>query len=298
MSFTPNNGPNIKDTPASWLLRVLKGALVGIGAILPGLSGGVLMVIFKIYDPLLDFLGHFPKYFRRYLKFFFPIGIGGLAGILLFSGAVTVAFGTYAAQFISLFIGFVVGTIPGLWKTAGLKGRTSREYLALILACVAILALMLAGDREMITADTNFFTWIGGGILVGLGFIVPGLSPSNFLIYLGMYSKMTEGISNFDLSVIVPLVIGVLIAAVLFAKLVNLVFDRFYGIMYHIILGTVIGSSLAIFPTVVLPGLSPAGLSEARLSMFMAVVLIVLMFMAGLAASLAFSRLEAHYSPK
>lgn len=281
----------------SWLIRVLKGVLVGIGAILPGLSGGVLMVIFGIYDPLLDFLGHFPKNIRRYFQFFLPIGIGGLLGVLFFSGAVTVAFGTYAAQFISLFIGFVVGTIPGLWKTAGLQGRGRWEYLALIIAGSLVLGLMLAGDREMTSVDSNVFTWIGGGLLVGLGFIVPGLSPSNFLIYLGLYAKMTDGISSFDLGVIIPLMLGVIFAAVLFAKLVSSIFERFYGIMYHIILGTVIGSSLAIFPTVVAPGLSPAGLAEANMSMIMAVALIILMFVFGLIASLLFSRLEERYSP-
>ncbi len=286
------------ESPMAWLVRIFKGALIGIGAILPGLSGGVLMVIFKIYDPLLDFLGHFPKHFRRYMKFFIPIGIGGLLGIFVFAGAVSAAFGTYAAQFISLFIGFVVGTIPSIWQTAGIKGRGKLEYSALLIAILAVLLLMLLGEQQLTSFDTNVLTWIGGGVLVGLGFIVPGLSPSNFLIYFGMYQKMTDGISSFDFAVILPLILGVALAVLFFAKVVSLLFDRFYGVMYHIILGTVIGSSIAIFPTVVAPALTKEGLEVAGLSFTMSIVWIVIMFILGLIASLLFSRVEEKYSPK
>lgn len=287
-----------RETPISWLIRVLKGALVGIGAILPGLSGGVLMVIFGIYEPLLDFLANFIKKFKHYFFYFVPIGIGGILGIILFAGAVSAAFGTYAAQFISLFIGFVAGTVPSIWRTAGLKGRSTGEYTALVIASLAILVFMLQGEQQMTSVEPNFLVWIGSGVLVGLGFIVPGLSPSNFLIYFGLYSQMTDGISALELGVIVPLMLGVLISALLFAKLVGFLFERFYGIMYHIILGTVIGSSIAIFPTVVAPGLSPEGLVDSGLSFILSLIFIVVMFVLGLIASLLFSKLEKRYSPE
>lgn len=283
---------------STWLVRMIKGALVGIGAILPGLSGGVLMVIFGIYDPLLAFLAQFPKRLKHYFKLFLPVGIGGLLGILVFSGAVSAAFGSYAAQFISLFIGFVVGTIPAIWATAGKNGRKRSDYFALGIALVSIMILMLTGEREYTNIEPNFFVWIGGGVLVGLGFIVPGLSPSNFLIYLGLYSKMTDGISKFDLMVILPIMLGVLLAIVIFAKLVSMLFSRFYSTMYHIILGTVIGSSLAIIPTNIAPALGEAGLALTGLSFGWSLALIIVMFVLGLIASLLFSRLEARFSPE
>lgn len=287
-----------KETLLGWLFRVLKGALVGIGAILPGLSGGVMMVIFGIYDPLINFLGNFPKNFKKYFFFFLPIGIGGVAGIILFSGLVSAAFGKYAAQFVSLFIGFVAGTIPSLWKSAGLQGRGKQGYISLIVAASTVLFLMLTGGSQLTAIEPNLIVWIGSGVLVGLGFIVPGLSPSNFLIYFGLYDKMSEGISILDFSVIVPLMLGVALCALLFSKLVSVLFERKYEIMYHIILGTVLGSSLAIFPTVVAPGLSSAGLSEAGLTFIPALVSVVIMFVLGMIASLLFSRLENRYSSK
>jgi len=298
--YSSNNNTDIDhihETPVSWLIRVIKGALIGIGAILPGLSGGVLMVVFGIYDHVINFLGNFPKNFKKYFFFFLPVGIGGILGIFLFAGLVSAAFGKYAPQFVSLFIGFVAGTVPSIWKTAGLKGRGKKGYIALISAAILIFVMMLYGENQLTSIEPNFIIWIGGGILVGLGFIVPGLSPSNFLIYFGMYSKMSDGISNLDFSVIIPLMLGVLIAILAFAKIVSILFERKYEIMYHIILGTVLGSSLAIFPTVVAPGLTYEGLLESGLTFIPALVLVVIMFILGMISSLLFSRVEERYSP-
>lgn len=288
---------HMRETPMSWLIRMIKGALIGIGAILPGLSGGVLMVIFGIYDHLISFLSNFPKAFKKYFFFLLPVGIGGILGILLFAGLVSAAFGKYAAIFVSLFIGFVAGTVPSLWKTAGLKGRGKQGYIALVVAASVILILMLNGENQLTAIEPSFLIWIGAGVLVGLGFIVPGLSPSNFLIYFGLYSKMSDGISALDFAVIIPLILGVLLAAISFAKLVGKLFELKYEVMYHIILGTVLGSSLAIFPTVVAPGLMPEGLHASGLPFVLALVLVIVMFALGMVASLLFSRFENRYSP-
>ena len=60
-----------------WIVRLVKGALVGIGAIVPGLSGGVLAVVFGIYEPMLRFLANIRHKFLANLRFFLPVGIGG-----------------------------------------------------------------------------------------------------------------------------------------------------------------------------------------------------------------------------
>lgn len=68
-----------------WFLRLVKGMFVGIGGILPGLSGGVLAVIFGIYDKMLRFLGNLTDRFWQNVRYFIPVGIGFVLGILLFS---------------------------------------------------------------------------------------------------------------------------------------------------------------------------------------------------------------------
>lgn len=94
------------------------------------------------------------------------------------------------------------------------------------------------------------------------------MSPSNFLIYFGLYDKMAAGIKDFDPAVFIPLFLGLGLCVVLFAKAADWAFQRHYAGMYHFILGMVVGSSLAIFPTVVFTSeaVEKAELDRARSS--------------------------------
>ena len=106
-----------------WFIRFLKGILVGIGFITPGLSGGVMAVVFGIYEPLIRFLGNLREKFIKNVLFFTPVGIGGIIGVVAFSAVVDFAFTYHAALFTWLFIGFITGTFPSLFKTAGKKAE-------------------------------------------------------------------------------------------------------------------------------------------------------------------------------
>lgn len=281
-----------KESPSAWLVRLLKGILVGVGFILPGLSGGVLAVIFRIYDPIIRFLARPFHRFGKQVMYFIPIAIGGGIGIVLFSIVVEAAFGKYSAQFICLFIGFVIGTFPSLFHQAGKFGRSTRDWIIMVIAAVAIFALMVLGGNLALNVTPNIFAWAGSGALIGLGVIVPGMSPSNFLIYFGLYDKMAAGIAAFDMGVIIPLIIGLVVCVLALAKAAAWAFDNHYSVMYHFILGMVVGSSLAIFPAVVFPAFSAEGLAAQGLGMAAAVIFAVAMLVIGTIASLAFSKLE------
>lgn len=283
----PNARPGLKN----WIIRLVKGILVGIGAILPGLSGGVLSVIFGIYKPMIQFLSNITHKFIENLKYFIPVGIGGIIGILIFSKFVVAAFGQYEAQFVCLFIGFVIGTFPSLYRTAGAEGRERSDIIIMVLAGLIIFALMFAG-KDWPKIEPNTLVWFLSGALVALGFIVPGMSPSNFLIYFGLYDKMAAGISSFDMGMLIPFVLGAIICILLFAKLAAWLFDQYYSKMYHAILGMVIGSSLAIFPSTVFPAYTPEGLAASGLSFPVAVIFGLATLIIGIVASYAFSKVE------
>ncbi|MGI5950466.1 MAG: DUF368 domain-containing protein [Brooklawnia sp.] len=287
------------DEPESlgnWLIRMVKGVLVGIGFILPGLSGGVLAVIFRIYDPIIRFLSK-PQYrFVKQLLYFIPIGIGAAIGVFFFAVVVDAAFGRFAAQFICLFIGFVVGTFPSLFRQAGRQGRSAVHWVVMAVSAVVIFTIMLVGGGIALNVTPNLLIWIGSGALIGLGVIVPGMSPSNFLIYFGLYDKMAAGIKDFDFGVIIPLIIGLAVCVLVFAKAAAWAFDNYYAGMYHFILGMVVGSSAAIFPTVVFPAFSPTGLAAQGLGLAPAVGFALALFIAGTVASWLFSKVEDRVS--
>jgi putative membrane protein len=249
MNYVEKKNQQTGNALVEWLIRLAKGALVGIGAIVPGFSGGVLAVVFGIYEPLMRFLASpFVNFVPNFL-YFLPVGIGGVIGVVAFSAVVDFAFSNYAAQFTWLFIGFIAGTFPSLFKTAGKEGRKTWHWL--ILAGMAGLTFFYMSWIETIRTvamPLNIWTWLLSGTLMGLGMVVPGMSPSNFLIYLGIYQAMANGIKQLDLGVILPIMAGVLICILIFAKLISWLFKKAYPLMYHLILGIVVGSTLAIIP--------------------------------------------------
>ena len=280
----------------NWILRLIKGVLIGIGAIMPGLSGGVLMVIFGIYDRLIYFLSHLRDRFFKQLGFFIPIGIGGIIGLVVFSAFVTQAFASsYVAVFISLFIGFVVGTLPSLWRTAGAQERGGKGWVAFLLSALLLFAFMMLGQEELTQVMPGTLIWIISGAFVGLGFVVPGLATSNFLMYFGLYDQMAAGITNFDFGIIIPLFIGLAACVLLTAKLVNWLLSHYHEIMYHIIFGLVVGSSAAMIPSLIAPSFSAPVLAELGLECWQLLLMSLGALLIGAALSVFFSKLENRY---
>jgi len=267
-----------KDSIGDWLFRLVKGVLIGIGFIVPGLSGGVLAVIFGIYEPLMRFLGNLKEKFVRNVLYFIPVGIGGVIGVVAFSAVVDYAFTNFAAPFIWLFIGFISGTFPSLIKTSGKKGRKPYHWvMLLVIAAGTFLLMRWMESIQNVSVTPSFGSWLLSGALIGLGVVVPGMSPSNFLIYLGLYQPMAAGIKTLDLGVVIPLFLGLVACVLLFAKLVSWLFDRAYTSMYHLILGIVIGSTLAIIPS---------GVSGWTIA------ICVLLFLVGAACSYALAKVD------
>ena len=263
----------------AWIIRLFKGILAGIGAITPGLSGGVLMVVFGIYEPLVRWLADIRQKFLLNLRYFLPVGIGGIIGVVAFSAVIDYAFGHFAAQFTWLFIGFITGTFPSLLKTAGEQGRKNWHWVLLALFAVGIYLFMTWMESiRSVTMQPSFWGWVLSGALTGLGLVVPGMSPSNFLLYLGLYQPMANGIKNLDLGVILPLILGVVLVVFLFARLVSWLFRNHYALMYHVILGIVIGSTAAIIPS----GVNQIGV----------ILACALLFLMGGAASYGLAKLD------
>ena len=233
----------------SWLFRLLKGALIGVGAILPGISGGVLCVVLGIYRPMMSFLAHPIAQFKKQYAFFIPILIGFAVGVLGLSKAVDWLFRTSETPAIWLFIGLIVGTLPSLYKEAGQEGHGKPAWIALVVAFIVMLGFLLlikfSGRAEV---TPSLLWWLICGLLWGVGLIVPGMSPSSLFIFLGLYQPMSAGIGSFDMSVILPIGAGLLAAVALLAKGMQRLLDKHCAITMHAVLGVTVASTLVIIP--------------------------------------------------
>ena len=234
---------------ADWLLRFVKGIFIGSGFILPGVSGGTLAAVFGIYERIITFLAHITKNFKENVLFFIPVGLGGVAGVFVFSFAVSFLLGNFETQILWFFVGCIIGTVPALWREAGKKGRSGVHIGIMVASFIFGLAFLLFGESMFSGGVTpSFTTWVIAGALIGLGAIVPGLSPSNFIVYMGMYKAMTDGIKALDFGVILPIMIGGVACVLLFSKVMDYIFNKAYAGLFHFILGVVFASTIMIIP--------------------------------------------------
>lgn len=233
----------------NWLLRFVKGMFIGSGFILPGVSGGALAAIFGIYERIIRFLANITKNFKENVLFFIPVGLGALTGIVILSFGVSFLLGNFETIILWFFVGCIVGTAPSLWKEAGKEGRSKPDYIVLVASFLLGLVLLFLGKQSFSGAiEPSFVAWFISGALIALGILVPGLSPSNFIVYMGLYTAMADGFKTLDFSVIIPIGIGGLVTILLLSKVIELIFERYYSYFFHFIVGIVLASTIMIIP--------------------------------------------------
>ncbi len=232
------------------ILWAIQGFIVGIGAILPGVSGGTLCYAFGIYDPVLDVLSNPINGLKKHWKMMIFVILGGGLGFVGFAGITNWLLNLNEAVVLCVFVGLIAGTLPDIWKDAGKKGRGSGSYIGLAISFVAIAAVFYVFKSVWhLTIAPNLAGWLICGLLWGLSFIIPGFSSSTLLLFFGIYEKMSEGISTLDFGVIIPLGLAMLATLLLFSRLMKLVFDKFYSIVSHCVLGFVVATTLMILPS-------------------------------------------------
>lgn len=230
------------------ILYIIQGAIVGVGAILPGVSGGVLCVAFGIYEPMMELLTHPRNAIRNNYKMFIPFSIGWAAGFTLLAKAVDLFFDHAPAVALMLFFGLICGTLPELFKKGEKEGENKSWTPFAISLSLAYLFFHLLDNADMTSIPPSFWGFILCGVLWGISLVVPGVSSSSILIYLGLYQPMNEGLGNLDPRVILPMLLGISVTALALARLVNTLYHKHYAVMSRIILGFVIASSLKVLP--------------------------------------------------
>lgn len=230
------------------IMRLIHGSIIGLGAVLPGISGGVLCVVFGVYKPIMELLSHPFKAIKKYAKLLIPIVIGIGIGFLAISKLLGFLLNKYPDPSVCLFVGLIAGMLPSLFREAGEKGRSKGSFISLGICFVVVLALLLGLNAIHVTIVPNFGWYLFCGFCIALSVIAPGMSFSTLLMPLGLYTPLVEGIGNLDFSVLIPAGIGALITVILLAKAIDTLMNRHYSIAFHGIIGIVIAATIVIIP--------------------------------------------------
>jgi putative membrane protein len=241
---------------------LIRGIIIGAGAILPGISGASLAVVFGVYEEFMELIAHPLKNLKQFFSRRLFLCIGIAIGFLAFTLVLDCLFSSHSTPLVFLFSGFIAGTLPEIFTVARKHGMGKGEVIAF---CVtAGLLITMALTRGMTSTlgvpdsaasiptaiDINLFTWVFAGAIIALGSLLPGLSASFILIFLGLYGPLLDSVKHIDLPVALSLGAGALVSLVIFSQMIESLYRRFHGIMSFAVLGFTLGSLFLVFPGV------------------------------------------------
>jgi putative membrane protein len=277
----------------SWISKMIKGIVIALGFILPGISGGVLAAILGIYERMIRFLAHPFKQLKEDILYFLPVAIGMLLGIGLFSYPIEYLLEHYQVYVLWSFAGAIIGTVPSLVKEANRDSEKDKIDLIWFWTTFIISGIALYGLNFVVgSLSASFLNFILAGSLLALGILVPGLSPSNLLLILGLYAPMLTGFKSFDLfGTFLPIGIGAVLTLIAFSKFMDYALRVYHSRVYHFIIGIVLSSTLLIL----LPNAgNPESISYTGLSI-VSYVIIAFFFALGIWLGIWMSQLEEKY---
>jgi putative membrane protein len=249
-----------------FIANVLRGMVIGISNVIPGVSGGTMMVSMGIYDKLILVLTHFIKRMKEAVALLVPIVIGMLLSIAIFAKLFSeVLFPNFPLQTNLFFIGLIIGGLPVIYKRV--KGNAVKlpQIIAFIVLFVVVVGFALIGEGGDSSVDVafsvgNVIKLFGVGVIAAATMVIPGVSGSMIMMILGYYNTIIDTINAFinalkafDITamlntfvVLVPFGIGVIVGVVAVAKLIEFLLNRYPLITYWAIIGLIAASPFAI----------------------------------------------------
>ncbi len=269
-----------------FVIKIVQGAFIGLGAVLPGISGGVLCVIFGIYKTIMEFLAEPFRNFKTHVPKLIPVMIGVAVGFLGIANVLSFFLEKYPDPSVCLFVGLIGGMLPSLFREAGEQGRNKASYVSLYVSMAVVFTLLVVLEVLSVKITPNFLWYLFCGFALALSVIAPGMSFSTLLMPLGLYEPFVAGIGHLDFSILVPGGIGALATVILFSKAVNALFTKHYSVAFHGIIGIVIAATIMIIPI--------AGFAGSVTAFFVNTVCLGV----GIVAALGLDRFNQRFSEK
>ena len=245
-----------------WFLDVLRGAVIGVSNIIPGVSGGTMAVSMGIYDRVIYAVNNLFKQFRKSFREILPILIGVLIGLFAFAALIGTLLGTKSDEIPITrlptnfaFIGLILGGLPAIYKRVSMKNARMPGVVLFLFFLALVVVLPLLNPPEARTVDHSIGTillMIPLGAIASSAMVIPGISGSMILMLLGYYNPVINAMNDLrggdwsSLAILLPYVIGLLVGIVFIAKLMNYLLRQHAALTFCAIFGLVIGSPVVL----------------------------------------------------
>ena len=247
----------------------LVSIIIGLGGVSPGLSGSVLMILFGLYEPVLEALGTLFRDFKKKITYLLPIVAGMVVGVLIFSRLIDFLLDHHEVPTRFCFLGLILGTVPLFFQEVRKKGFAWYYWLVIAAAFAGGMALFTvnAGSFTQVT-DPTLWHKILLGFAVATSAIVPGVDPAVLLSSLGLYELYVSALADLDFSILLPMVIGLAAGAVVVSFLMSHLIKRFHTTAFSVIFGVF----LAMIPNMLTP---ECRLSAAPISIWYVALIVI-----------------------
>lgn len=245
-----------------WFLDILRGAVIGVSNIIPGVSGGTMAVSMGIYDRVIYAVNNLFKQFKKNFKDLLPIIIGVLVGLFAFAALIGTLLGTKSEEIPITrlptnfaFIGLILGGLPAIYKRVNMKSAGIPGILLFLVFLALVVVLPLLNPPEARNVDHSIGTillMIPLGAIASSTMVIPGVSGSMIMMLLGYYNSVINAMNDLrggdwsSLAILLPYVIGLLVGIVFIAKLMNFLLKKYGALTFSAIFGLVIGSPVAL----------------------------------------------------
>ncbi|MGI6018376.1 MAG: DUF368 domain-containing protein [Marvinbryantia sp.] len=247
------------------LKKILQGMVVGIANIIPGVSGGTMMVAMGLYDKLIHSITHLKSEFKESIKLLLPIFAGAGLAIILLSRLFEFLLSEYPLPTNFAFCGLIAGSLPFIFKKVKGHSVTIGKMIPFFIFFGIVILMAVLGENDGNAADVSFgfvnvLKLFGVGIIAAATMVVPGVSGSMMLMLLGYYDTIIETINDcidaligfqipellHTFGILIPFGIGVVIGIFAIAKLIEYIFSKAEIHAYYGIIGLILASPIAI----------------------------------------------------
>lgn len=247
------------------LKKLLQGMVVGIANIIPGVSGGTMMVAMGLYDKLIHAITHLKSEFRESLKLLVPIFLGAAIAIVALSRLFEFLLTNYPIPTNFAFCGLIAGSLPFIFKKVKGHAVSVGKGVCFVIFFAVVILMAVMGETSGNAADVSFgFINVAKLLVVGViaaaTMVIPGVSGSMMLMLLGYYdtilktiNKFMDALIAFDIQdilvqcgILIPFGIGVILGIFLIAKLIEFIFSKAEIHAYYAIIGLILASPIAI----------------------------------------------------
>lgn len=244
---------------------ILRGVVIGIANIIPGVSGGTMAVAMGIYDKLIYALTHIFSEFKKSMKLILPILVGAAIALIGVARILGKMFEVIPVQTNFLFIGLIVGGLPFILRKVKGQKASAGNIIAFVLFFALVVGMAVLGEREggavaLTVTPVSMVKMFFVGVIASATMVIPGVSGSMILMLMGYYTPILENINLFvnaviafdmpailnGIGIFAPLGIGIIIGIFAIAKLIEIVFAKWPLLAYYAIIGLIVASPISI----------------------------------------------------